>query len=99
MQVCSRATLAVKLYRDVERYPSSSTRNHLYTQHGLAVGGPLFTNPAEGPASLLRATQVETGRPVVVKMLDNTAAALDWQQQPGGSEGMAHRYVLCSCTT
>jgi hypothetical protein len=89
--------MAVKLYREMELYPGPSTQSHLLTQHGLRVGGPLFSNPAEGPASLVTAMEEMTGKPVVVKMLDDATLAegQQSQQQPGGSEGLAFRCVLC----
>lgn len=48
--------------------PTSSTKQHLFTQHGLRVNGPLFaSNPLDGPASLLSACRGH--RPCVVKLL------------------------------
>lgn len=83
----------VQLYKDVELFPGSSTQQHLFTQHGLRVNGPLYTNPAEGPACLLVATKA-SGQPAIVKMLSNTKD----EQQPGGPEAATCRqvhWVLC----
>lgn len=95
LQVCSRVTMAVDLYRAVELFPGASTQSHLFEQHGLRVNGPLFSNPAEGPACLLWATDA-TGQPAVVKMLagfipSHASAQQQTQQVLGGSEGEAFR--------
>eukprot|EP00197_Chlamydomonas_leiostraca_P003989 CAMPEP_0202868806 /NCGR_PEP_ID=MMETSP1391-20130828/11090_1 /ASSEMBLY_ACC=CAM_ASM_000867 /TAXON_ID=1034604 /ORGANISM="Chlamydomonas leiostraca, Strain SAG 11-49" /LENGTH=412 /DNA_ID=CAMNT_0049549015 /DNA_START=115 /DNA_END=1353 /DNA_ORIENTATION=+ len=100
MQVCSRVTMAVNLYRDVRLFPGASTQRHLLTQHGLHVNGPMFSNPAEGPACLLSAAN--KGQAVVVKMLpgpplpDSDPLSPDWQQQlaPAHTEAIAVRDLL-----
>lgn len=79
-------TLAVNLYRDVQQFPGATTQDLLLTQHGLHVNGPLFNNPAEGPACLLVAATA-TGRPAIVKMLPGaippgSQLPGDWQLQP-----------------
>ena len=86
------------LYRDVELVPGASTQHHLFTQHELSINGPMFNNPAEGRACLLKATRV-TGQPAIVKMLAGGVALGAQQQQqqplePGGSEAVAYRCVL-----
>lgn len=99
-QVCSRVTMAVNLYNDVKLFPGASTQRHLLTQHGLHVNGPMFPNPAEGPACLLSAAN--NGQPAVVKMLpgpplpDSDPLSPDWQQQlqPSHTEAIAVRCVL-----
>ena len=95
-QVCSGITMAVELYRDVEMYPGDSTLQHLLTQHGVRVNGPLFMNPAEGPACLLTAMK-ETGQLAVVKMLDGVVKLDTQQQQAGGNEGAAYRCAPRTC--
>jgi hypothetical protein len=82
--------MAVDLYEDAKLMPGASTGRHLRTQHGLVVNGPLFPNPAEGPACLLYAAQ--NGRPCVVKMLDGHVLPGE-SGSPGGTEARAVRYV------
>jgi hypothetical protein len=82
----------VQLYRDVALFPGASTQHHLFTQHGLRVNGPLYSNPAEGPACLLVATKA-SGQPAIVKMLSNAQGG----QQPGGTEAAACRQVQWHC--
>lgn len=88
--LCTLAPLTqlsdAQLYRDVQLFPGSSTQQHLFTQHGLRVNGPLYSNPAEGPACLLVATKA-SGQPAIVKMLSNVTG----EQQPGGTEAAACR--------
>ena len=81
--------MAVDLYEDAKLMPGASTGRHLRTQHGLVVNGPLFPNPAEGPACLLYAAQ--NGRPCVVKMLDGHVLPGE-SGSPGGTEARAVRY-------
>ena len=75
--------MALNLYRDAEAFPGASTQRHLLTQHGLRVNGPLFSNPAEGPASLLVAARAN-GQPAIVKMLSRTLPPES--QQPGDGQ-------------
>jgi hypothetical protein len=98
--------MAVNLYNDVKLFPGASTQRHLLTQQGLHVNGPMFPNPAEGPACLLSAAK--NGQPVVVKMLpgpplpDSDPLSLDWQQQlqTSHTEAIAVRCVLyMTCMT
>lgn len=76
------------LYEAVELFPGASTQSHLFTQHGLCVNGPLFSNPAEGPPNLLLATNA-MGQPSVVKML--SAVGSQETEHLGGSEAAAFR--------
>ncbi|GIM06127.1 hypothetical protein Vretimale_10523, partial [Volvox reticuliferus] len=82
---------AVDLYREAQLFPGPSTEGHLLTQLGLRVNGPLFPNPADGPASLLVGA-TNDGSPVVVKLLGGVGAA--GAQQPGGAEAEACRALM-----
>ncbi|KAG2424483.1 hypothetical protein HXX76_014535 [Chlamydomonas incerta] len=82
---------AVELYREAQLFPGPSTEGHLLTQLGLTVNGPLFPNPADGPASLLVGA-TNDGSPVVVKLLGGVGAA--GAQQPGGAEAEACRALM-----
>ncbi len=89
LMVAPDCAAAVDLYREAQLWPGPSTRGHLFTQHGLRVNEPLFSNPGEGSPSLQIATTRE-GRPVVLKMLAGGVSA-DSGQQPGGAEAEACR--------
>ncbi|GIL77537.1 hypothetical protein Vretimale_2937 [Volvox reticuliferus] len=82
---------AVDLYREAQLFPGPSTEGHLLTQLGLRVNGPLFPNPADGPASLLVGA-TDDGSPVVVKLLRGVGTA--GAQQPGGAEAEACRVLM-----
>lgn len=106
VQVCSRVTMAVNLYKDVQLFPGASTQRHLLSQHGLYVNGPMFPNPAEGPVCLLSAAN--NGQAAVVKMLpgpplpDSDPLPPDWQEQlqADHAEAIAVRCVLyMTCMT
>ena len=85
MIACSSAANAVALYEAAKAIPGSSTKYHLYKQHGVRVNGPLFPN--FGPASVLIASNMSDGRPMILKVLSNAGSASS--TQPGGNEAAA----------
>ncbi|GIL71846.1 hypothetical protein Vretimale_670 [Volvox reticuliferus] len=91
LMVVPDCNAAVDLYREAQLFPGPSTEGHLLTQLGLRVNGPLFPNPADGPANLLVGA-TDDGSPVVVKLLRGVGAA--GAQQPGGSEAEACRVLM-----
>ena len=42
MIACSSVDKAEDLYQEASLLPGASTKNHLMTQHNLAVNGPLY---------------------------------------------------------
>jgi hypothetical protein len=82
-------TQALELLEDAQALPGTSTKSHLFTQHGLRVNGPLFPDAAK--SSLVTAYHLD--RPCVVKLLSPRADPAS-EAQAGGPEGVAN-HDLC----